>query len=307
MDAGEFAAFWTSRPSGSRAPQPLLVCVTPSGMETSPLAALQPAALLSGSLPDGVIAAMISSLMDAHPARSPEEAAAAESSALPATRETAMHALWESEKRYRGIVENAAEGIWSLDQERMTTYVNSRMAEMLGHSPEHVIGRRASDFVFPEDRQRAHDHFTACLAGESVRFDFRLRRRDSGEVYVSIAASPVFNQTGQVTGVVGLLTDVTTRELVENQLQMLLEEQEAERAFLQTLLDNLPVAVAVLNTRDYRYRFMNAAMQRILRFDESLVGKRLADIYPDLKQHAHTFYDEVIRTGQPVRLREFEP
>ena len=185
--------------------------------------------------------------------------------------------------------------------------MNGRKAEILGYQPDEIVGVRASDFVFPEDRQRAHEQFTTCLSGESVRFDFRLRRRDLGELFVSIAASPVFNQAGQVTGVVGLLTDVTTRELIENQLQMLLEEQEAERAFLQTLLDNLPVAVAVLDARDFHYRFLNAAMRRIFRPDASLTGKRPEDVFPELKQASLVFYQQVIATGEPVRLREFEP
>jgi PAS domain S-box-containing protein len=224
-----------------------------------------------------------------------------------ACRESALHSHWESERRYRGIVENAAEGIWAIDGDRRTTYVNNRMAQMLGLEPGQMLGRPAREFLFAEDLSRASVPFHLCLDGQSVRFDFRLRHHDSGEVYVSAAASPVFDADGRVTGVVGLLTDVTTRELVENQLQRLLEEQEAERAFLQTLLDSLPVAVGLINARDFRYRFMNEAMQRIFRTPEKLTGQRVGDLFPDARQAHEDFYRRVITSRQPLRLRAHPP
>ena len=47
----------------------------------------------------------------------------------------------ESEEKYRNIVETANEGIWIIDAEARTTYVNEKMAEMLGCSQEEMIGR----------------------------------------------------------------------------------------------------------------------------------------------------------------------
>lgn len=47
--------------------------------------------------------------------------------------------LEESEKKYRNIVETATEGIWIGDPEARTTYVNKKLAEMLGYSPEEML------------------------------------------------------------------------------------------------------------------------------------------------------------------------
>jgi len=55
-------------------------------------------------------------------------------------RRRAEEALGESEEKYRNIVETANEGIWVVDAERRTTYVNSKMAEMLGYSVHEMIG-----------------------------------------------------------------------------------------------------------------------------------------------------------------------
>jgi len=281
---------------------PPLVCLAGPQADYHLLAGLRPAAILAQSAGWPATVGAVQAILQGISGR---PAPVGESPV--GIRDNALNALWESEKRYRGIVENAAEGIWSLDCGRVTTYVNTRMAELLGFQPSEVVGHRASEFIFLEDRQRAREKFTTCLAGEPVRFDFRLRRRDQGELFVTIAASPVFNQAGQVTGVVGLLTDVTTRELIESQLQTLLQEQEAERVFLQTLLDNLPVAVAVLDARDFHYRFLNAAMRRSFFHGPKPVGKQPEDVHPQLGQGLLESCRQVIASGEPLRLREFEP
>lgn len=62
-------------------------------------------------------------------------------------RNLAEAALRESEERYRQIVHTAGEGIWTTDADACTTFVNPRMAEMLGCAVDEMIGRRLSDFL----------------------------------------------------------------------------------------------------------------------------------------------------------------
>ena len=69
-----------------------------------------------------------------------------------AERDALVDALRESEEKYRNIVETANEGIWIIDAEARTTYVNKKMAEMLGYSQEEMIGRSGWDFTDEEDK-----------------------------------------------------------------------------------------------------------------------------------------------------------
>ncbi|MBO0348132.1 DUF4118 domain-containing protein [Phormidium pseudopriestleyi FRX01] len=55
--------------------------------------------------------------------------------------EVSLNQMQESEERYRRIVETASEGIWILDETGQTRYVNQRMAQMLGCSPESMLDR----------------------------------------------------------------------------------------------------------------------------------------------------------------------
>src|SRR5262249_42169677 len=62
-------------------------------------------------------------------------------------RKRAEEALQASEERYRRIVETAQEGVWTVDAEMRTTYVNQRMADLLGCTAEEMVGRPFLDFV----------------------------------------------------------------------------------------------------------------------------------------------------------------
>ena len=68
-----------------------------------------------------------------------------------AERKEAEERLRQSEQRYRRIVDTASEGIWELDEHYATTYVNRRMAEMLGYEPQEMVGRKLSEFLFEDD------------------------------------------------------------------------------------------------------------------------------------------------------------
>jgi CheY-like chemotaxis protein len=62
----------------------------------------------------------------------------------------AEEALRENEKRFRELLEALQEGIWVIDQDAYTTFVNPRMAEMLGYGVEEMQGKHL--FVFMDER-----------------------------------------------------------------------------------------------------------------------------------------------------------
>src|SRR5687768_3613493 len=65
----------------------------------------------------------------------------------------------ERDVLYRLIVESAHEGIWVADGAGNTTYVNRRMAEMLGYSAREMQGRSIYDFVPPGRQHEAQHEF----------------------------------------------------------------------------------------------------------------------------------------------------
>ena len=73
------------------------------------------------------------------------------------------HPLVESYNHalFRTIVETANEGIWLIDPEARTRYMNARMAEILGYRPEEVTDLKVSDTWFPG--WRARERFNGAI------------------------------------------------------------------------------------------------------------------------------------------------
>jgi PAS domain S-box-containing protein len=147
-------------------------------------------------------------------------------------RKLAAARMRESEERFRTIAETAHEGIWLIDTAARTLFVNDRLAGLLGQAARDMVGRPLADFVFPEDEAAARERLAANLAGRAAQFDFRLRRRDGGELPVLAATSPVRDSAGRIVGALGMFADLTERKRGEAELRLLtesLERRVAER------------------------------------------------------------------------------
>ena len=100
----------------------------------------------------------------------------------------------------------AQHGIWIIDAEGHTTYINESMAEILGVSRSEVLGQSSFDYIFPEDLDAARRLFAAKKDGHIGPFGFKLRRKDGSEVFVEVQGTPLFDGSGGFKGVVGTFT-----------------------------------------------------------------------------------------------------
>ena len=128
-------------------------------------------------------------------------------------------ALRQSEARYRLIVETANEGIWSMDGDYRTTFVNRRLADMLGYAPEEMIGRRVDSFMFPEDLSDHESQMAARARGEGRVYERRFRCRDGREVWTVVSATALLDPQGGFAGSFAMFTDITSRRQAEESLQ----------------------------------------------------------------------------------------
>jgi two-component system cell cycle sensor histidine kinase/response regulator CckA len=121
-------------------------------------------------------------------------------------------ALRESEERYRQIVEIAQEGIWLVDAEERTVFVNARMAEMLGTTVAEMLRRPIYDFIEDESRPRTRERMEQRRRGVRAHaFDLRFVRDDGGEIWTIASSAAVFDAEGRYRGVLGTFVDNTER------------------------------------------------------------------------------------------------
>jgi PAS domain S-box-containing protein len=124
-------------------------------------------------------------------------------------RKSADAALRESEERYRRIVENTSEGIWVYNDEGLTTFMNARMAEMLGYTIEETLGQPVFAFMDESARAAAEARMARRRSGVGERSDFHFRRRDGTDLWASVKANPLFDAEGRFEAALALLTDVS--------------------------------------------------------------------------------------------------
>lgn len=149
-------------------------------------------------------------------------------------RRQAERQLRSAEKRWHQIVETANEGIWLLDSGQRTVYANQRMASMLGYRTSEMMELEYMVFCFPEDLETLRGHVATNLAGGAEQFHFRFRHRDGREVFTLACTSPMRDVRGQITGALGMFSDVTEQRLAQLALQ---ESEQRFREFAETVED----------------------------------------------------------------------
>ena len=134
-------------------------------------------------------------------------------------RKHADEALQESEARYRRIIETATEGIWQIDADSKTTFANQHMAEMLGYTPEEMLGKSLFEFMNEDGKASAARKIERRRQGISEQHDFKFQRKDGSDLWAIVSTQPIQDETGQYLGALGMVTDITERKQAEDNLR----------------------------------------------------------------------------------------
>jgi PAS domain S-box-containing protein len=151
-------------------------------------------------------------------------------------RELTLKALRNSEQRYRLIVETAEEGIWMIDTENKTSFVNPKMAQILGYTSEEMLGLPLFNFMDEEGIALANYHIKRRQQGISEQHDFKFQHRDGNDVWTLISTNPMFSDEGEYLGSLAMITDITERRSNEEAIRVSQQQMAAITA-------NLPGAV----------------------------------------------------------------
>ena len=144
-------------------------------------------------------------------------------------RQTAERALEQSERRYRRIVETSAEGLWMLDADHRTTFVNPRMAEILGRTPEEMLGRHPFEYSDAEGAEITRKALDRGREGVRESYQSKFIHRDGREVWTWMSGGPLIEDDGTYTGSLAMVSDVSDFVRAERQregLQLQLNQSQ---------------------------------------------------------------------------------
>lgn len=207
--------------------------------------------------------------------------------------------LEEELARYRALLNSLPQRVYCKDAEGRFVFVNDAFASDVGSRAEEMVGKTDFDF-YPTriaEHHRADDQWVGkrkAVATTVVKHDTHV-----GESYVEVTKAPIVDAHGKVRGLIGLLTDITERKRVEENL-------ERERDLLTALLDNIPDCIYFKDTASRYLRINRALAEKFgLRDTSAAIGRTDFDFFSP--EHARTAFAEeqrVLGTGRPITNRE---
>ncbi len=145
--------------------------------------------------------------------------------------------LQADDERYRKLVEQVSDWIWEVDANGVYTYASPQIEQILGYTPDEIIGRTPFDLMEPDEGERIGPIFQYHVANklpinslENINL-----HRDGHEVILETSGSPILNDEGECIGYIGVDRDITERKLIEQKQKQLIEILDASPSFIATL------------------------------------------------------------------------
>lgn len=208
--------------------------------------------------------------------------------------------------KYRELVETLQEGIWEVDLNAITVFVNPRMAEMLGYSVQEMIGRDLYSFIDGADLKRARMLLNRRRQGIKEQLDFEFVKKDGTKLYAILEASPRFDCNGRIMGSFASIMDISRRKKAEDELE------KSRRNFSKAFQSN-PAPTAITTLKEGRFIDVNKSWLDLLGFNrKEVIGRttlelklwdgtgRRAELVAKLNK-AGALKNELIRVGTKDR------
>jgi|GEM_PF-1011951 len=197
-------------------------------------------------------------------------------------------ALRESEEKFRSIVETAGEGISQIDTEGRIVFLNKRCADMMGYTPDELLGRKLSEFIVSDSVQQIYeDGRNLAEGGVLVNREYEIRHKSGNIVSMICQVTPLFDKNGRYRGSLVTHSDVTAyRRLLEAQRKI----QERYRAFVDASSDVIfrmnpdCTYIDILRGKEYMPEIRGPA-------DNWLISH----VHPDDRTHVSQVISEAIR------------
>lgn len=192
-------------------------------------------------------------------------------------RKHAELALQASERRYATLTENSPIGIFRFDAAGQCVYVNPRWCAMTGRTLETAGGDNWRELLYPDDRDRMLAGWAEAWAQQlPYRNEGRYIHADGTVVWSDLQMLPEFNETGELLGYIGTVSDISDRKAAEAALQ------ESETRFRQ-LAETVHEGFFVFETATQQYSYVNPACETItgIDFSQNHSAMWLDRVHPD--------------------------
>lgn len=187
----------------------------------------------------------------------------------------ANKALKDSEQLFRTLTLNAPVGIYQLDAEGKSMFINQRWFEIVGIDRTGTTREDRFRVIHPEDLPWVSEAWASAIReGQELTIEFRYKSPGKGVTWVINTLSPVKGEDGKITGFVGIVSDNT----VLKEAQQKIEESERLYRLISTNSKDLISLYTTIDGDPVR-TYVSPSVREILGFEpEELVGRSSIDM-----------------------------
>lgn len=204
--------------------------------------------------------------------------------------------LTKSEMKYRGIFENAIEGLFQNGLDGSILSVNPAMARIMGYdSPEEMISNvkdvKSQLYVRPEERDILINKLNKH--GKVFEFEVQLYRKNRQKIWASISARLVYSDFGTPLVIEGFVSNISARRKAE-------EDLEESVNYLHEIMNAVGDPLFVKDS-EHKFVLVNDAMCEFIgKSRDELIGKTDREFFNE--EEANIFRsneDSVLNSGIP--------
>jgi PAS domain S-box-containing protein len=185
-------------------------------------------------------------------------------------------ALEQERSILRVVIDSIPDQVIAKDRDSRYLLVNRALTEWAGSTVPTMVGKTDLDF-FPREiaeKFRTDDARVVQTGQLMANIEEEIRSSTGERRWALTTKVPLRDSSGQVSGVIAIVRDITERRALEGSL-------EEERDLMRTLIDALPEGV-FLKDGEGRFTLANRAVAKIMSAGDpaNLVGKTDRDFYP---------------------------
>ena len=189
------------------------------------------------------------------------------------------------------LTDNAQVMIAYVGRGQRYQFTNKTYRDWFGKTKSEIEGRTVREVVGEDAYKVIGPNMEKALGGQSVSFEARMLSQ-GGPRDVFATYTPDVGSEGALRGVVVAVTEMTPVKLLER--------------YLDSILLNLPVGVAILEGPEFRYFRINQTLAQLNGLPiEDHLGKSLVEVMPDAAKTLLPILQPILETGKPVLGREF--
>ncbi len=217
-------------------------------------------------------------------------------------RKQAEQELHEKAALLQRITDNIGDVVGITDLSGTFTY-HTDFPPVTGYGKGALVGKNVFDFIHPDDLECVQSAFKEFIAyqQEGRRVEYRLRCADGSHIWMEADGTVIKDEEGNTKELLFSARDISERKMAEAELQ-------EQRALLQSIVDNVPGQLFVLD-REHRYMTANTDALTFMGVDtvDEVVGKTVFDFFPkDLAQRLYADDEEVFATGKSPVTEEWQ-